>query len=68
MLFKTPLAIWFGILTIISLFLTAFFGAATIYLKKNMFRQHKIFAIITVCLALIHLVLAVLLWFFGKAI
>jgi hypothetical protein len=66
MIFGIPLAIWFGMLTIISLFLAAFFGAATMYLKKNWFMQHKTFAILTVCLALVHLVFAVLLWFFGK--
>lgn len=67
MILNIPLAIWFGILTIIALFITATLGAAVILFKKNMFKQHKIFAGITIGLALIHLVFAVLLWFFKKA-
>ncbi len=68
MILNIPLAIWFGILTIIALFITATLGAAVIIFKKSMFKQHKIFAGITIGLAIIHLVLVVLLLFFGKAI
>lgn len=63
-----PLAIWFGIFTIISLFTTASLGIAMYYFKKKVFRYHKIFAFITILLAMVHMILATLLWFFGIVI
>lgn len=68
MILKIPLAIWFGGLTIISLFITASLGVAVFKFHKNVFKYHKMFAFTTLTLAVIHLVLGVLLWFFGKAI
>ncbi len=68
MLFNIPTAIWLGIITIISLFITTYFGIAMFYLKKNVFKQHKIFAFFTVSIAIIHLIFAILLWFFGMLI
>ena len=68
MIMNIPLAIWFGGLTIISLFITAGFGVAFFKYHKNVFKYHKMFAFITITFAIIHLVLAVLLWFFGKVI
>jgi hypothetical protein len=68
MILKIPLAIWFGGLTIISLFITASLGVAVFKYHKNVFKYHKMFAFITITLAIIHLVFGVLLWFFGKVI
>ncbi len=65
MLFGPPLAIWFGIFTIISLFITASLGIAVHIFRKNVFKNHMFFAFLTLTLALIHLVLAIMLWFFG---
>jgi hypothetical protein len=68
MILNIPLAIWFGILTIISLFTTAGLGIAVHIFQKNVFNYHKIFAFTTLALALIHLTLAVMLWFYGISI
>lgn len=68
MILNVPLAIWFGGLTIISVFITASLGIAVFKYHKNVFKYHKAFAFTTLTLAVIHLVFAVLLWFFGKAI
>jgi len=68
MILGIPLAIWFGILTIICLFVTAIFGAVMFYLKKPVFKYHKAFAGLTCLFAIIHLVLGVLLWFYGVVI
>lgn len=55
---------WFGMITFICLFTTAGLGIAVYKFHKNVFRCHKIFALLTVLFALVHLTLA-LLWFFG---
>lgn len=68
MILNIPLAIWFGLLTIASLFTTAGLGIAAFKFRKNVFRFHKAFAFLTLTLASIHFVLAVLLWFFGVSI
>ncbi|MDD5651038.1 MAG: hypothetical protein PHF86_11585 [Candidatus Nanoarchaeia archaeon] len=68
MLLNIPTAIWFGFLTFTSLFTTASLGVAVFYFRKNVFNYHRFFALITVSLALIHLTLAILLWFFGVLI
>jgi len=68
MILNIPLAIWFGWLTIIFVFITASLGIAVFKYHKNVFKYHKMFAFTTLTLAFIHLVLAVLLWFFHKAI
>ncbi len=63
-----PLAIWLGILTIISLFVTASLGIAVYKYNKNVFNYHRMFAFLTLTLAIIHLILAYLLWFKGANI
>ena len=68
MIFGIPLAIILGIATIISVFITASFGVAMHVFKKDVFIYHKIFAIFTLTLALIHFVLAFLLWLYGIVI
>lgn len=68
MVFILPLAIWLGILTIISLFITAGLGIAMHVFSKPVFRWHKFFAGATVVLALLHLVFAYLLWSKGVLI
>lgn len=65
MIANIPLAIWFGILTIISLFTTASLGIAVHKFNKNVFRLHMFFAFLTLTLAIIHLIFAYLLWFKG---
>jgi hypothetical protein len=65
MIVNIPLAIWFGISTIISVFITASFGIAVHAFKKNVFGFHIFFAFLTLTLAIIHLILAYLLWFRG---
>jgi hypothetical protein len=65
MLFNIPLAIIFGILTVISLFVTAGLGVSSYYFKKKVFKYHKIFAFLTLTLAAVHSILAFLLWFYG---
>lgn len=68
MIYNLPLAIWFGILTFICLFTTASLGIAVHVFHKNVFRFHKAFAFLTVIFALVHLVLGVMLWFYGIVI
>jgi hypothetical protein len=65
MLFNIPIAIWLGIITFISLFITFSFGIAMHHFKKNVFRYHKFFAFFTVSVAVAHVIFAILLWFFG---
>lgn len=65
MIFGIPLAIIFGMATIISVFITASLGIATHIFKKNVFNYHKYFAFLTIILAIIHATLAFLLWFYG---
>ncbi|VVB77774.1 Uncharacterised protein [uncultured archaeon] len=65
MALSLPLAIVFGILTIISLFITAIFGLAMHKFHKKVFKFHMSFAFLTLILAIIHLILAYLLWFKG---
>jgi len=65
MIFGMPLAIIFGILTIILLFITATYGVLMYKFKKPVFKYHKIFAFLTVILALIHAVLAFMLFYLG---
>jgi hypothetical protein len=65
MIFKIPLAVIFGILTILSVFTTASLGVAVYKFRKPVFKFHKFFAFLTITLAIIHLVLAYLLWFKG---
>jgi hypothetical protein len=69
MIFGIPLAIWLGILTFISLFITASFGIAVFkFNKSHLFKYHKAFAFVTVTLAICHLIFAFLLWFKGISI
>jgi hypothetical protein len=68
MVFIFPLAIWLGIVTIISLFTTLSLGIAVFYFRKNVFKYHKNLAFFTAIVAIIHLIFAVLLWFFGVLI
>jgi hypothetical protein len=68
MALNIPLAIWMGILTITLLFITLVLGIAVIRFRKNVLKQHKILAITTACVAIIHMILAALLWFFGISI
>lgn len=68
MLLNIPLAIWFGIATVISLFITFSFGIIFHYFKRPVFRYHKLFAFLTIALATIHTILAISLWFFGITI
>lgn len=65
MLFGIPTAIWLGFLTIISLFITLSLGIAMHNFKKNVFKYHKFFAFLTGIIAIIHMIFAILLWFFG---
>lgn len=67
MIFGFPLANIFGMLTGLSLFLTAGFGIAYHVYRKQVFGYHKFFAFLTLTLAVIHMVLATLL-FFGKLV
>jgi hypothetical protein len=60
-----PLAIWFGVATIISLFITLLLGIAMHKFRKNVFRYHMFFAGLTGTLAIVHLILAYMLWFMG---
>ncbi|MBS3163531.1 hypothetical protein J4427_02470 [Candidatus Woesearchaeota archaeon] len=68
MLLNIPTAIWFGFLTITSLFTTLSLGVAMHYFRKPVFKYHRFFAFLTGTLALIHLIFAFLLWFFGVRI
>lgn len=68
MILGIPLAVWLGILTITSVFTTAGLGIAMHVYNKNVFRYHKFFAFLTITLALIHAIFALLLWFFGIVI
>ena len=65
MLFNIPLAIWVGFLALIALFVTVLIGLKKSFFKKNFFRHHKKFAFLTIVLVIIHLIFAILFWFFG---
>jgi hypothetical protein len=68
MLPNIPLAIWFGIATIASLFTTFSLGIALYVYKKPVFNYHRFFAFLTIILAGVHVTLSILLWFFGVSI
>jgi len=68
MLFNIPLAIWLGVIALISLLATISFGVAVFYYKKNVFNYHKILAFLTITIVIIHVIFAILLWFFGLVI
>jgi hypothetical protein len=58
-----PITIFFGILTIISLFITTALGLIYHYLHRPVFRYHKLFALITVILAIIHTILVISVYY-----
>jgi len=68
MLLNTPLAIWLGFLAFVSFFVTLCLGVAMTRFKKKVFKYHKIFSFLTAILVVIHLIFAILLWFFGIVI
>lgn len=68
MLFGIPLVIWFGFLTIIGLFAAAVTGVMMVYFRKPVLGWHKVLALLTVILAVVHAVFAFLLWLFGIAV
>jgi hypothetical protein len=67
MVFLIPLAIWLGFFTFIGLVKTIILGLLVMK-GKAPFKYHKITAIATICLAVVHVVFAILLWFFGVVI
>ncbi len=67
MLLVYPLALWFGILTLISLAITMYYGHSADSGKPVLY-NHKTFVGITAVLALIHITLAILMTFFGIVI
>lgn len=68
MLFNIPAAIWLGAVTIIFLFTTVSLGVSVHIFKKPVFKYHKAFAFLTATVAVVHAILAMLLWFFGVMI
>lgn len=58
-----PLAVWFGIFTLISLLITFSLGIAMGFFKKDVFKYHVTFAFVTIALGLIHAAL-VYFWIF----
>jgi hypothetical protein len=68
MLFNVPFAIWLGIAALISLVATMSFGVAMFYFKKKVFKVHRIFAYLTIIIVIIHVIFAILLWFYGLVI
>jgi hypothetical protein len=68
MILGIPLAIWLGFITFASLVVTVSLGVAMFYFQKKVFKYHRFFAFFTITIAVIHFILAILLWFFGVAI
>jgi len=68
MIFNIPLAIWLGGLTFASLVTTVSLGIAMFYFQKPVFKFHRIFAFLTITLAVAHAIIAFLLWFLGITI
>lgn len=60
-----PLAMWIGIITFISLSLSIAFGIALHKYHKPVFRYHMLFAFLTIILAAIHVILVILMLYFG---
>ena len=60
MILNIPLAIWFGILTFISLITTGSLGIAMYRFHKPVFKYHRFFAFLTIILAVIHVILNIL--------
>jgi hypothetical protein len=67
MVFLIPLAIWLGMLTFVFLVITAILGILVLKGKAK-FECHRTLAIITICLAVLHVIFAILLWFFAVVI
>ncbi len=65
MILGIPLAIWLGILTITLLTITLSLGVALHFFRKNVFKYHMFFAFATGISAVVHVIFAVALWFFG---
>ncbi len=68
MILGIPLAIWLGFLTFASLITTISLGIAMFYFQKKVFKYHRLFAFLTISIAVIHVTFAILLWFFGVMI
>jgi hypothetical protein len=60
--------IWAGILALIALLIQTGLGVAMTVFNKPVLKYHKIFGFILLIVAIIHVVLAIMLWFFGKII
>ena len=60
MILNIPLAIWFGILTFISLITTGSLVIAMHRFHKPVFKYHRFFAFLTIILAVIHVILNIL--------
>jgi len=58
-IFNKPLHLWLGIATFISLTLTI---ASGIFVGKFGIKTHKLFATITMLLALAHAIMAIIVW------
>jgi len=65
MILGIPFAIWLGFITLICLITTLVLGVAVFYFNKPVFKYHRLFAFLTILVALVHAVIALLLWFFG---
>jgi hypothetical protein len=68
MILGLPLAIWLGFVTFGCLVTTLSLGIAMFYFQKPVFKYHRFFAFTTITIAIIHVTLAILLWFFGVTI
>jgi len=68
MLLGIPLALWLGMLTLILLVIAFSLGIAVMKFGKPVLKHHVRMAVIAMSLAVVHAIIAALLWFFGLAI
>jgi hypothetical protein len=62
-LFGKPLVFWLGLITLISFVYQIYLGYKLTHGRSDLFKYHKINAIVLSCLVLIHLTLGFLLYY-----
>ncbi len=68
MLLGIPLAIWTGVIAFVFILITFNLGLFRKHFKQGGFKYHRLFAVLSVIMLVIHFVLAMALWFYGVLI
>lgn len=62
-IFGKPLVFWFGLITLISFILQIYLGYRLSHGHPELFKYHRLNAIVLMCLVLVHLTLGFLLYY-----